>query len=806
MEAPLVLLGLDEPGEKSVPESRLKNGNDARQLLWTLIDEDNQASFYRALVKGMVDGNPPYDDAKRRAEHRGWECNLNFNEGEAIMDSSAVPYYNLFAQVPYYADVRTAYKPDDPDHDMWNEAICYRFHNLLKRWDAFDWNVQQASYWMRLHGIGPCYFDKEGDWRFRSLETGSVLVPKGSPSSLDNRIPYIAIRIPYRIMELYDKIRDPEAATAAGRNVKATRNAIKFGMRNMVGGEQGWWAQPWERYESMLKNNELTVSFTDGDIVNCAILLVREFSGKISKFEFTEHEVVGDNVKKNNPDAMDKQILFSDIDCYDSYQQALVCFFQNSGDGTWHSVRGLAQKSFKHIEVSNRLKCQAVNRAFLDSSLILQTQTGRGRERLELAVWGAIARLPSGAELKPTTVQGGTDGVLLVDRMLTNHLANNIGQFQQRTLSREDGRGEQPTATQVNQQVSKEAALSQGQITLFYQDGDALYWQMFQRAADPSTSDEEAKRFQKECRDDGVPKQALADMEYVRMSRQSGYGSPQMGLLKMQQAMPLVPMFPEDGKQAWLEHTVTQIYGPEFTKDFVPRSHIPDDQDWQASVENGLVADGKMPVISEGQEDVIHVHSHLADARETLKPVADQMQTGRPDPAALQDAIQYTTIMSQHVEAHLGRMRQDPMRKAQVKMFEDEFKQLLSFNSQLYVAFRDAQRQQQLQAEQAQQASSLSALDQAKVDSVRTGTALAAAKTQAQIRNQTLKTIQQMRLKAVKQGHDIALERRDQFHSMNLENIDQAHQMNLANLQAGPTSGQRPASAPPMETPAEALG
>jgi hypothetical protein len=285
------------------------------------------------------------------------------------------------------------------------------------------------------------------------------------------------------------------------------------------------------------------------------------------------------------------------------------------------------------------------------------------------------------------------------------------------------------------------------------------------------------------------------------MNRASGYGSPQMGLMKMQQALPLVPMFPEDGKQAWLEHAVTQLYGPEHTKDFVPRMHIPGDQDWQANIENGNIAEGKIPVISSGQDDVIHVHSHLDDARKTLVPIANQMQSGQTDPATLQDAIRYTETMAQHVQDHLARMRNDPTRKKQVKLFEDEFKQLVGFNGQLYVAFRDAQRKQQLEAEQSAAASSLKALDQAKVESVRTGTALAAAKTQSQIENQRAKTLQQMRLKAAKAGHDMSLERADTFHSMNLENIDAAHQRNL---EAAPGNGSTPP--PPLETPPEALG
>src|SRR4029077_3388828 len=294
----------------------------------------------------------------------------------------------------------------------------------------------------------------------------------------------------------------------------------------------------------------------------------------------------------------------------------------NTGDGTWHSVRGLAMKAFKHLEVSNRLKCQTVNRAFLDSSLIIQRGTGRNNERTSLVVWGSVVTVPANGEIKPITVQGGTQGVMEVDRMLSNHLANNIGMFNQRTISRDDGKGEQPTATQVNQQVAKESTLSEGQITLFYQYLDTLYTEMFRRAADPSTSDTEAKRFQKELFDAGVPKEALTNMEYVRANRQSGYGSPQMALLKQQQMLPLVPMLPEQGKQNWLEDAVTTIEGPEKTDRYAPRQYIPNEDDSIAQLENGLMTQGIPPVISSGQDDVVHPTVHFQFLQQVLGPVS----------------------------------------------------------------------------------------------------------------------------------------------------------------------------------------
>ena len=719
-------------------------------------------SMERAIVKGLVDGNPPYNDQRKKAEGRGWECNLNFMEGQAIMDSSAVPYYALFANVPYYADCKTAFQPDNPEHETWNAKITAGFTNLLKRWPQFNWNIQQVSYWMRLHGIGPAFFDREGDWRFRGLETGNVLVPKGSPSCVDDRIPFLIIRMPYRIVELYDWIKDPEAAEKAGCNVEAIRRAIMYGMKGLAPAGSLWWAQGWEYYERLILNNDLCVSYTDSDLIFCAHILVQEFAKvgspkKISHFLFTEHEVVntGGQLNVDNNDK-DRSFLFEDPNAYDSFTQCIVAFFQNTGDGTWHSVRGLAMKAFKHLEVSNRLKCQTVNRAFLDSSLIFQRGTGRNNERTSLTVWGSVVNIPANGEIKQIAVQGGTQGVMEVDRMLTNHLANNIGMFNQRTLSREDGKGEQPTATQINQQVAKESTLSEGQITLFYQYLDTLYAEQHRRASDPSTSDSEAKRFQKELFEQGVPKEALKNMEYVRANRQSGYGSPQMALLKQQQMLPLVPMLPEDGKLFWLKSAVTNIEGPEKAPFLVPDQHVPNQDDSIAALENGLMTQGIPPVIASGQDDVAHLTIHFQFLQQTLGPVSQAIEQGQQlPPEQLQDAYKTSQTAIPHMEAHIARIQSDPMRSGQAKLFQDQLRQLTAFDGKLRASLYEAIRDQQVQAEQQQQASSLSALDQAKVQSIQTQTQLAAAKTQSQIQNQTAKTIHSIRLKSLKQGADM---------------------------------------------------
>lgn len=771
----LGLLGLQgDNGNLKAPDTRVQSANDARALLSVVEIEDQPRSIQRALVKGMVDGHPPYDDRQRKREGRGWECNLNFMEGQAIMNRTAVPYYNIFARVPYYAEISSAYKPDDPNHDTWNSAIQRRFHNLLKRWKEFNWNVQQASYWMRMHGIGYLIPENDYSFRARSVETGSVLVPKGSPSCLDRRIPFVFIRIPYRIVELWDFIRDETYAKAKGWNVEAVKLAIKYGMRGHSG-IPSWWAQPWEKLEQVLKNHDLRASWSDADLVDCVIMLNREFSkpgdytGKISKFIFTEFKTVTKDDWAKIGETNKESFLFADPNCYDSYLEGIIPFFRNTGDGTWHSVRGYAMEAFKHLEVDNRLLCQMINRAFIDSSVVLQSPTERERKRMELAVWGSVVRLPAGCELKPTVVQGGVDGVVRTHQVLENHLSNNLGVFQPRMLSRQDGKGEQPTARQVDYQASNEASIGEGEITIWYQQLDNYYEFAFKRAADPKTPDEECQRFQKECLQDGVPKQALQDIEFVRANRQNGYGSPELGIMKNQQMMPLVPMLPEDGKQAWLEDAVTSIAGPEKTKRWVPRQHIPDDQDWEAVMENGMIAQGVNPPVVSGQDDVIHLQRHFEDTQQKLTPPQEGQQ---PDPNQLQQEATYAGTMADHVERHIARLQKDPSRKKDAKLYEDSFKQLAEYSQVLWRELRQAKRQIQLEQQQNQQATALSALDQAKIQSVQTQAQLAATKTQSQIENQRIKTVAGIHMKDLKTAHDF-----------NIDNVTTAHDMHLNNMQ-----------------------
>lgn len=758
-DVPEPLLSIPEGKSKPV-ESRLKNGASARAILQRAIKDDEQAGRRRAIVDGWVGGNPPYNDAKRQAMGLGWTANVNFMGGKALMDSSAVPYYQIFNGVQCYVETRSKYQPENPDYEIRNGKIAKHFHNLCSRWKQFDFNIQAASYHMRKHGIGPCFFERQNDWRFRSIPSGMVLVPRGSPSCVDKRLKWIAVRVRYTVGELWDFIRDESTAERLGYDVEAVKTAIKRAGQGLLGtNRENWFSSPWETFQRRLQEDDVACSEQSEDIA-CAHLLVQEFDGKVSHVLVTESDVIPDD--RRSEDKKDEAFLFKHVARYEEFDEAIVVFFQNIGEGTWHSVRGLADDAFKLGEAENRLLCRMLDGSFISSSLVIKPGSTANKDKLQLTQWGPVTLLPAGAELPQTGLQGALDGPILALRIIKNQAASNIGQFKPRSLSREDGRGEVPTKAQVDAEVTNDATLSQGQMTLFYQTLDNLFEQMFKRAADPRTTDEEAKRFQKECEDDDVPKKALQDMEFVRANRASGYGSPQMRQMTDRQMIELglVPMLPEQGKQNFLEDAVGGIKGADKVTRYAPRERLPDMNEAMAALENGLIKGGDMPVMISGQNNVIHVQSHLDHTAETLTPLKEAMKAGQADQGALEQAYGYVQIMGAHIEEHLGQMKQDGTRKQIADLFELQLKNLVSFSGKLYQAIQSARREAELAAREEQQAVALGALDQARVDSEHTKMGLAREKTQTTLQNQTLKTITNIRLKNIEAAARLSREQR----------------------------------------------
>lgn len=721
MEPPDELYALKTLDEKTLaaPESRVADAGSVRSICSQAVRDDEPRARLRALTKGLLDGNAPY---KRKTS---WQANLNFMEGEAAIDSARVPYYQLFSGVKEYATCSTNWKRQESPQEceQAGQKISKHFHKLLSGWNQFDWHMQNSQAEMLRWGFSPLISDPGGSWKYKSIDSKCLMFPRDSASTIDDRLPYLPIIEAFTVSELWDKIRDEDAATKVGWNVPAVKRAIQKAAAGTGEQKTPWSASPWEEWQRRLKNNDLYYT-ASGQMIYCYRLLVKEFrngKSKISQF-IVSQDPIFDEANKETRDN-DAGFLFHDIDRYDSYDEALIVAWQNTGDGTAHSVRGMAMKGFKHWDASNRLKCKAMDNAFQRSSIVLSSDSVKSQDQMQLIVRTDMTMLPPGTKVEQMGFAGDIEGVMAVDRMLSNHLANNLGVYNQRTLTREDGRGEQPTATQVQMQVQKEATLSQGQITLYYHTLDTLYSQIFTKAV--KSSEPDAVAFRKACEDDGVPEEALKDMACVQANRQSGYGSSAMRQLTLQQVQSVVQMLPEKGKVAFLDMWISSVAGVDKIDILNPKQHIPEQDDSIAAAENGSMAAGSPAIVSSGQNHVVHLMVHLDEMDRRLGPIRDAFDQEEPvDPAQLQEAFAFLSIMSPHLEEHLEPIESDPSRAQLARQFRAQVQEYVAFNGKLRSAIVTARRQAQIAAQEQQNATALGELDQAKVRSQQTSDAI----------------------------------------------------------------------------------
>jgi len=760
-----ILLAPDQV--KRPTDSRLPSAGNARQGLIQLLKEDEPRSYERAIVMGCYDGNAPFSQKQLKQDGQRWRCNLNFRGLEGTMDSARIPYYALFSAVPSYACFKTKAGRGTPDASRWEKIVEEKFTCLLNRWEQFKWHVQVSQFNMLFEGWGPLIFPDDTDWRFQAIPARSFLVPQNRPSCLDKRIPYFVVRCEFTVDELYDKIKGNEdGAALRGWNVKAVQNAIKYGTKGTSGDTQSWQHQPWEEWQKRYKDKTLISSYTECDVIKCAHIYVKEYGGKISHFIITESAVpLGAN-------DVDDSFLFRDVNKFDSYSQVANVPFQNTGNGTWHSVRGIGLKSYGYEEVMNRLNCRIVDNANIASGMVLQMGNASTKQKMQLMVGAAATFIPEGVTFQDHRLGGDISNVMGVTNMLQNKLAQKIGAFNQRTITREDGRGEKATATEVEMAAAKEGSLSASQIDNYYRDLDGLYSEVYRRVL--ISSDPEAEYFVEECLDAGVPREALEKMEYVRANRVSGYGSPQMRKLAMERLMQIFPSLPEDGKRNALNELISSDFGPDKIEVFNPPMAEVDNDEWMATMENDRLHEGKLPVIYSGMDHVAHLQIHLKDSEETLLPVQQSIEEGAElDSTQLQQLVTYVSALVDHCVAHISELENDPGRAAMADIFEGQLKILTSFHGKLRSEFRSAQaRETQAQREQ-EQAVALSVLDQAKLASAQQQMQIEAAEAaqgmqikqdkamqqnnlkRQQSQRETIKTAEEIRLNRIKTVADI---------------------------------------------------
>jgi hypothetical protein len=307
-------------------------------------------------------------------------------------------------------------------------------------------------------------------------------------------------------------------------------------------------------------------------------------------------------------------------------------------------------------------------------------------------------------------------------------------------------------------EAAMQSALSMPQYNRYYAQMDQVVAEIWRRLTNPNSTDDRAKEFQKRCKKQGVPIEALCRVEYVGATRVVGQGSAFMRKQAIDALFPLAGALPEQGRANLISDKIAAEAGQTAVARYNPQKNVQkkaDDQQADAILWVSAMKTGAQVVMTDSQNPVTYAATFLNAASQAVK----SLQQGA-DPHEVYGFLQ---LCGPAIAAYMREFGQDPTRKQIHEAMVKQWKQLTKITDQLKKQLTQQAQQQNQQQAKTSQVMSDQQIAQAKA---KNDIAIKQAKAKAQMqmsaekhRLQVAKGVQSMQLADAKSASEIHLER-----------------------------------------------
>jgi len=643
-----------------VPKKRIKDSISLIAIADKYLEQDEASSCLRARSQALVNGEAPYDPEELKQKGLTHVVNTNFGEASAIMEAALAPYIELQNGVPRIPNVIMQSYEGDSNED--SEIISEEFDWMLKEWSDHAYNMQLLSREFVGDGVGVAMWPDERSVFWEPCGLKDFKVARDTKVS-DESIEVSIVQRAMSVSELYNYIRNPKAAKKLGWDINAVKQAI---WKASTKSDQ-WknYTSHWEDFEREIKENDLYAGEAAYHRAQLIYGYNREFDGKFTQL-----------ISSRDAD----NFLYNRYSRYNNVNQCFVIFTYGVGQGTFHTIRGLKQKIYNHIQISNRVLSQSVQGAITAGLVQLQGDP-EAIQNFQYIEVGPYTFIPSGltpVQLQPPSI--ATQG-LPVYSLISQVLQNNTGSYRSRSVTPE---GQSRSATEVVQQARMESTLNSAALELFYVPYNKLLTEQYRRAVSPylTASDKGgqlALEFRRRVARRGVSVERMRDFLKVTAMRAMGDGSPVMTELASKQLMELYSLLDEKGKENALRAVVAGISGVgyqkvgQFVSDKGPRKVVDYDL---AMMENNFLRQGMPQGVHDGQNHAVHIEAHLPVIAEIIEAHRNQQI---PD----EQAMQILRPSADHVMQHLVFFSNNSYRMREVRELKRQVQNLTAYINEL---------------------------------------------------------------------------------------------------------------------------
>jgi len=665
------------PESGSPPKKRIKSSDSLVSIADKYIEQDEDAAYLRARAQALVNGEAPYDAEELKSKGLTHVVNANFGEANAIMEAALAPYIELQNGVPRIANVIMDSYEGDSNED--SEIISEEFDWMLKEWSDHAYNMQLLSREFVGDGVGIAMWPDERSVFWEPCGLKDFKVARDTKVS-DEAIEVAIVQRSMSVSELYHYIRNPKAAKDLGWNLNAVKQAIWKASTK----RDQWknYTAHWEDFEREIKENDLYAGESAYHRAQLIYGYNREFDGKFT-------QLIGSR------DSSD--FLYERYSRYGNVNQCFVIFTYGVGQGTFHTIRGLKQKIYNQIQISNRVLCQSAQAAITAGLIQLQGDAEAIQDFQYIEV-GPYTFIPSGLtpiQLQPPSI--ATQG-LPVYNLMSQVLQNNTGSYRSRQTTPE---GQARSATEVVQQARQESTLNAAALELFYTPYNKLLTEQYRRAVNPYLTANDkggalALEFRRRCARRGVSVERMRQFSKVTAFRAMGDGSPVMTEMASKQLMELYSLMDEKGKENTLRSVIAGISGVGwqkvnlFVSDKGPRRTIDYDI---ANLENGNLRQGIQQMVHDSQNHAVHIEAHIP-------MIAEIIEAHRQQQMADEQAMQILRPAADHVTEHLVLFSNNSYRAQEVRELKRQLQNLTAYIDELEQQVINRMMAQQSQAQE----------------------------------------------------------------------------------------------------------
>ena len=621
----LELNPFDEKGKKV--ETRLRDVKSAVSIFNTLLKADEGSAVNRARIDSMFDGAAPYSQSQLAASGQGLKTNLNFGEAQRLLDISLSAYVDLYSSLERLVEVKST-TGERSEQGPKEDIVAQELTDLFRRWPEFHSSYLRLCTQFVKHGVGIAYFDSPEDWKFRVGGFADILIPRQSRATED-AIDIAVGRRRYHLHELHGFIKNEKAAKAVGWNVAEVKRAMLKNVRTTSRNNSGSTYSDYEDLQVEIKNNDLYTGHQN-PTVDVLHYWVRELDGSVSHYISAE----------NSP----KDFMYKKVSRYDTPEQAYIFFTYGVGsNGTYHSIRGLGQRIFAHVQTSNRLRCQQIDGAMLASAVMIQPENQRSLDELSFTFYGAYAVMSPNVKIVEKAIPNLGTAVQPALQDLTQQLNLNTD-----TMSPYGPNQTSPYKNKMQVVADMDVAtrISGSTLNLFYSSWTRLMREMVRRVIQSKRPDAAIKDFFDRCEKRGVDKEFIKklDVAQTKAVRSIGNGSQANRLVSLRELQGISGQFDDIGRRNLTRDIVSTRVGHDLADRYVPaqESERQTVDTKIAYLENQQLQQGQqVPVVSSelhGQHLQLHVP--------LLQQIIQAINEGQADPQQVLPALQ---ALYQHI-------------------------------------------------------------------------------------------------------------------------------------------------------------